>query len=96
MSKKIDLKSQAFHIKYKEFKPDLIVGQCLELPFIITKGKDNNELIEQVKKYLFYFINAFPDRANESVLKYGKTIEDYNVLENSSNNGWMIKPLQTQ
>ena len=70
-----------------EFKLYLIVGQCIELPFIIAKGKDVNEFIEQVKKCLIHFIKAFPDKIYSVILKHNKPIEKYNVSKESSNNG---------
>ncbi len=93
MNEEIELKSLPLHIHYKAFEPQLIVGQCLELPFIIAKGKDVNEFTEQVKKYLVHFINAFPDKMNNMLLKHPKTVDTYNISKDSSNNGWIIKPL---
>ena len=93
MDEEIELKSLPLHIQYKAFEPQLIVGQCLELPFIIAKGKDVNEFTEQVKKYVVHFINVFPDKMKNIILTDAKTIETYNISEDSSNNGWIIKPL---
>jgi hypothetical protein len=75
------------NIRFKQIREDLIIAQCKEFPFIIVKGKDLNNLQDQIYNHLGIYLDTFPAKKKTILHSMGvniKNTEDDNLhIDNS-------------
>lgn len=76
MGTKDEVRSFAVGIKYKEAESGLLVGQCIEFPFIIVKGKTVNDLVEKVRTHVNVYFRTFPEEGMKIVNAHEKGPEE--------------------
>ena len=64
-----------FNIRYKLGYTGVLVGQCIQLPFIIVEGKTVEELTNNVKYEMNVYFNTFPAEGKKILEQYGTTIQ---------------------
>jgi hypothetical protein len=64
-----------FNIRYKPGYTGVLVGQCIQLPFIIVEGKTVEELTNNVKYEMNVYFNTFPAEGKKILEQYGTAIQ---------------------
>ncbi len=68
----------ALRIRYKRGYTDVLVAQCVEMPFIIVEAKTPDDLFKEITHELIVYFNTFPDEGNRVIkqLQEQQTIQD--------------------
>jgi predicted RNase H-like HicB family nuclease len=75
---KDDLLELTVSLKYKQVNEELFVGQCLEFPFIIVKGKTIMNLFEKIGEHLSIYFTTYPEKAEKI---FSKQVENPELVK---------------
>lgn len=64
-----------FNIRYKPGYTGVLVGQCIQFPFIIVEGKTVEELVKNVNYEMYVYFNTFPAEGKKILEQYGRVIQ---------------------
>jgi len=67
--------TMTFNIRYKPGYTGVLVGQCIQFPFIIVEGKTVEELVKNVNYEMYVYFNTFPAEGKKILEQYGRVIQ---------------------
>ncbi|MGC1930986.1 MAG: hypothetical protein WA667_18610 [Candidatus Nitrosopolaris sp.] len=77
--------------RYKQGYTGVLVGQCIEVPFIIVEGKSVQELTNNVFYEFQVYFNTFPEEGKKILEKYGRIVqteEEKQEINKDTEEGW--------
>lgn len=83
--------SLTFNTRYKPGYTGVLVGQCIQLPFIIVEAKTVKELAEKISHEMYVYFNTFPEEGKRILEQYGKVVETEEEKQQTSKDteqGW--------
>lgn len=62
-------------LRYKKGYSNTLVGQCVQVPFIIVEGQSVQELTRELFYEFKVYFKTFPEEGKKILEKYGKIIQ---------------------
>ena len=87
----------AVNMRSKKGYTDTLVGQCVQVPFIIVEGQSVQELAKKLIYEFKVYFNTFPEEAEKILEKYGKIVqteEEKQEISDDSKTGWKGMKIQ--
>jgi hypothetical protein len=79
------------NMRAKKGYTNKLVGQCVQVPFIIVEGQSVQELTKNLLYEFKVYFNTFPGEAEKILEKYGKIVqteEEKQETSDDSKTGW--------
>jgi len=87
----------ALNVRSKKGYTNTLVGQCVEVPFIIVEGQNVQELTKKLLYEFEVYFNTFPDEGKKILEKYGKIVqtgEEKQEISDDAKAGWKGMKIQ--
>jgi hypothetical protein len=84
------------NIRSKKGYTNTLVGQCVEVPFMIVEGQSVQELTKNIVYEFEVYFNTFPEEGKKILEKYGNIVQTEDEKQKSGYNkeGWTEKKIE--
>jgi predicted RNase H-like HicB family nuclease len=81
------------NMRYKKGYSGILVGQCIEFPFVIVQGNTPDDLFKEISHEIEVYFNTFPEEWKHFIEQHKENsiIEKEQIKETE---GWMEKKIE--